>query len=56
MTDDQIQFEMWFLGHYEWYITRNRRGYKLDKDTNGDYDWPIAKQDWLVWRAARRIK
>lgn len=46
------KFEAWFVEHYEWFIRRERRGYKLTRDKNGEYEWDIPKHDYQVFKDA----
>ncbi len=52
MCEVQELFEQWYLKEYEWHITKGRRGYRLDKDSNGNYTWEHPKHDFEVWKGA----
>lgn len=45
-------FEAWYKVEYEWYMQRARRGYKLSKDSEGNYEWDHPRHDFKVWCAA----
>lgn len=55
MDKVQSQFEAWYLMTYDWYIVRGRRGYRLDKDVNGEYTWDHPKHDYEVWKGAYKF-
>lgn len=55
-TEDKVRekFEQWFVVEYEFYIRMARRGYKLDRDAQGEYLWDIPKHDFKVFSDACR--
>lgn len=55
MDNVRADYERWFTEHYSWEITRGRRGYKLTRETSGEYMWPIAADGWVVWQAAHNV-
>jgi hypothetical protein len=56
ITKHQVRekFEAWFVVEYEFYIRMGRRGYKLDRDVEGEYLWDIPKHDFKVFYEAFR--